>query len=91
MMLALDIQRDAILPEESFDPSTGTVTRVDSGWTRLKRGFFARRVPLKLWYILFAAGSLATAILGIYSSVSSLITTFADNPAISSFSCTAPI
>lgn len=91
MMLALDVQRDAMLPEETFNPTTGEVNRVDSGWTRIKRGFFARRVPLKLWYILFALGSFTVAVLGTYSSVKGLTSAFRSNPNVASFGCSAPI
>lgn len=91
MMLALDVQRDAMLPEETFNPATGEVKRVDSGWKRIKRGFLARRVPLKLWYIVFALGSLCVAILGTYSSIKGLVTAFKENPNVTSFGCSAPI
>lgn len=80
-----------MLPEETFNPVTGEVHRVDSGWDRIKRGFFARRVPLKLWYILFALGSLVVAILGAYSSIRGLVNAFKHNSNVTSFECKAPI
>lgn len=91
MMFALDVQRDAMLPEETFNPATGEVSRVDSGWKRIMRGFLARRIPLKLWYIIFALGSLTVAALGTYSSIKGLSSAFKKNPNVTSFGCTAPI
>jgi len=38
MMVGFKTQRDAILPEETFDPATGTVHRMDSGMKRWIRG-----------------------------------------------------
>ncbi|KAI9816625.1 MAG: hypothetical protein M1827_001758 [Pycnora praestabilis] len=90
MMLGLDIQRDAILPEEHFDPATGVLTRVDQGWKRWSRGM-KKRVLLKSWYTFFALGSLATAVLGIYSSIVGLHHAFVANPNVDAFGCAAPI
>jgi hypothetical protein len=37
-MLGFKAQRDAILPEETFDPRTGRVERMDYGFKRWMRG-----------------------------------------------------
>lgn len=39
LMIGFNSQKDAMLPEESFDPNNGVVNRVDSGWKRAVRGF----------------------------------------------------
>ncbi|KAI9836028.1 MAG: hypothetical protein M1819_001639 [Sarea resinae] len=90
LMLGLDVQRDAMVDGETFDPRTGQVNHVDAGWKRWARGF-KKRTPLKMWYIVFTLGSATTAVLGLYCSISSLKTTFDTNPNTTSFSCTAPV
>ena len=90
LMLGFDVQRHAILAQETFDPSTGRVNRVDQGWKRWARGF-KKEKGLKVWYIIFSLGALATAVLGTFSSIKSLISAFESNSNIAAFSCKAPI
>ncbi|MCJ1341661.1 hypothetical protein MMC09_006957 [Bachmanniomyces sp. S44760] len=90
LMMGFMIKKAAILPEETFDPQTGELHRVDGGMKRWARGA-KKHIFLNTWNLVFFLGSAATAVLGIYSAVTGLITTFATNPAIVSFSCINPI
>ncbi|KAH8807775.1 amino acid transporter-like protein [Xylogone sp. PMI_703] len=90
LMLGFCIQRDAILPEETFNHNTGEVFRVDGGVKRWIRGMKKHWV-LNLWNLVFALGAMATAVLGIYASIVDLIFVFKFSPAITSFTCTNPV
>ncbi|KAI9852675.1 MAG: hypothetical protein M1838_006132 [Thelocarpon superellum] len=89
LMLGFKAQRDSILPEETFDPQTGLVTRVDSGMARWMRGL-RRDLLINAWDAFFAIGAAATATLGIYASVVLLIQGYQDNPSQAAFSCKSP-
>jgi len=85
------VQEDAMLPEESFDPATGHVNRVDS-WrslSRWKRGLFNRHWYHKIFIFAFFLASLATAALGMYASGTSIADSFKTGHS-TSFSCHAP-
>jgi hypothetical protein len=90
LYFGIKLQEDAIHPDESFDPATGVVHRIDSWkdlsrWKRgLKKGFF-----MKLFCILFFLASLTTAALGMYASGRSLKEGFAEGHA-TSFGCQSP-
>lgn len=45
LMVGFKSQRDAILPEETYDPNTGAVHRVDSGTKRWIRGYVSSAFP----------------------------------------------
>lgn len=88
----LTLQEEAS-KEDVYDPSTNTVTRVDSwkNWSRWKRGLSGRP-----WWMVFNMTiffmSLATAILGAYASIYNLVQAF-DAPGgnTSSFTCRSPV
>jgi len=63
MMMGLKMQRDAILPEETFDPATGQVERVDKGIKRWMRGF-KKELYWNLFDLIFYLGSGVTCVLG---------------------------
>lgn len=90
LMLGFRIQKDSILPEEGFEPTTGEVSRVDEGMKRWVRGV-RKRLAWNVWNAVFALGSVAMAILGVYASVVELIFVFKYRPATTSFSCSNPI
>lgn len=90
LMLFHCAQRDAIQEGvEGFDPSTGQTARRDSGMSRWMRGL-RKNTALNAFNLFFFLGSLATAVLGIYSAVIGLKNACAET-AVSGFSCTNPI
>ncbi|KAL8773485.1 MAG: hypothetical protein Q9209_001589 [Squamulea sp. 1 TL-2023] len=90
LMLFHRAQRDAIQEGvEGYDPSTGQTIRRDSGMARWKRGL-QKNLALNAFNLFFFLGSLATAVLGIYSAVIGLKKAYAET-AVSGFSCTNPI
>ncbi|KAL8716140.1 MAG: hypothetical protein Q9220_000045 [cf. Caloplaca sp. 1 TL-2023] len=90
LMLFHNAQRDAIQEGvEGFNPSTGQTVRQDSGLSRWKRGL-QKHAALNAFNLFFFLGSLATAVLGIYSAVIGLIDAY-EKTAVSGFSCTNPI
>jgi hypothetical protein len=84
------IKKDSMLLEERFNPATGEMVRVDRGMKRWWRGL-KKHWAFNIWNILLAMGAAATAILGIYASITELIFVFTNNPAVTSFSCANPI
>ena len=60
LMIGFKAQRDAILPEEIFDPNTGRVTHIDSGMKRWIRGL-KKQWHWNSWDALYFLGALATA------------------------------
>lgn len=90
LMLGFEIQKDAIMDGEGFDPATGIVTRKDSGIKRWVRGFKTKWHVNSFNLVLFL-GACTTAGLGIYSSIVSLIAAFGGTSVATSFGCTAPV
>lgn len=90
LMVGFNVQKDAILPEEEYNPETGEVRRVDSGVKRWIRGY-KQKLALNTFDVLYFLGALATAGLGIYSSVTAMHRSFSDpDTSIRSFSCSPP-
>lgn len=90
LQLGFQIQKDAMLPEESFDVASHTYTRLDSGLRRWSRGFM-KNWALNSFNVFYFLGALATCALGIYSSVEGLIGAFSGTSVATSFGCTAPV
>ncbi|KAI9825001.1 MAG: hypothetical protein M1819_000630 [Sarea resinae] len=90
LILGFRAQRDSILPEEAFDPATGTVTRVDSGWKRWMRGL-RKTWLLNTWDFIYMLGAATTAVLGIYASIVQMKDAYESNPAQVAFSCKPPV
>lgn len=88
--LGFKVQRDAILPDETFDPSTGRVERKDSGLGRWLRGY-KKEILWNLWDTVYFLGSTVTAILGIYAAISGMHAAYVTNPNVSAFSCRSPV
>ena len=82
------VQRDAMLPEEEFDPRTGVAKRVDSGWARWMRGY-RKNFALNTFDMVYSVAALATAGLGIYASVIGMHNTFTQTQ-ITPFTCKNP-
>lgn len=94
LMLGFEIKRMAILPTETFiagvNGAVGTFVREDGGVKRWTRGFMKKKY-VNSFNVFFALGAATTAILGIYSSVVSLIAGFAGKTVATSFGCAAPV
>ncbi|KAI9701652.1 MAG: hypothetical protein M1820_006423 [Bogoriella megaspora] len=75
---------------DGFDPVTGLVTRSDTGIKRWVRGFFSGPWYWNITHIIYAGGALATAGLGLYAAIQSMIDAFED-PQVNAFSCTSPL
>jgi hypothetical protein len=67
-MVAAMMQRDAVQEGEGYDPVTGQTTRQDCGIRRWARGYF-KHFFLNTFNIIVCLCSLATAGLGMYSSI----------------------
>ena len=90
LALGFWIQKEAMLPEERFDPTSGTCNYVDTGMKRWVRGYM-KRPFFNTWNFLYMLGALATTALGMYSSIEGLISAFSGTSAATSFGCTAPV
>lgn len=89
LMLGFKAQRDAILPEESFDPTTGRVERRDHGMKRWMRGL-KKEILWNTWDLVFGLGAATTAVLGIYASLSGMVTNYKSNPNLTGWTCNSP-
>lgn len=89
-MVGFKVQRDAMLPDEGFDPRTGRVSHKDRGFKRWVRGF-KKELLWNLWDVIFFLGSCVTAVLGIYTAIFSMHEAYISNPNVSSFSCNSPV
>ncbi|PYH40690.1 putative amino acid transporter [Aspergillus saccharolyticus JOP 1030-1] len=88
LLVGFNVQKDAILPEETFDPHTGETRRVDGGWQRWMRGYrqkFARNT----FDVLYSLAALGTAGLGLWASIKAMEADFASTP-LTPFTCTNP-
>ena len=89
LMIGYKAQRDAILPEETFDPRTGIVVRKDAGIKRYMRGL-RKHWLINSWDMILFLGAASTAALGTYASIMLLIQGYQDNPSQAAFSCQSP-
>jgi hypothetical protein len=90
MAFGFQIQKDAMTPEEHFDPETRVYNRIDSGVRRWVRGFKVKWW-LNSWNFLYFLGALVTAGLGCYSAIEGIIAGFAGGSAATSFGCSPPV
>lgn len=90
LAFGFQIQKDAMTPEERFDPATKTYNYVDRGFKRWVRGFKVKWA-LNGFNFVYFLGALCTAALGIYSSVLGLISAFSGASASTSFGCATPV
>ncbi|OAA58428.1 amino acid transporter [Niveomyces insectorum RCEF 264] len=85
------VKKYAMREGDGFDPATGQVNRVDTGYGRFVRGFFSReRWWMNVANVLYVMGALALGGLGAYSSIESLKTAFATN-VTTSYVCKSPL
>lgn len=89
LAFGFQIQKDAMLPEEHFDPQTKTYHGVDRGVKRWVRGFKVKW-HLNTFNFIYFLGALCTAALGIYSSCLGLISAFDGGSQATSFGCDSP-
>jgi hypothetical protein len=90
LAIAYMIQKNSMLPEETFNPAIGGSERKDSGPRRWKRGFFGRRWYMNVFNLLYMLGAMAMAGLGAYGAVENLIAAFATGTT-NSFVCKSPL
>ena len=88
LLVGYNIQKDAVLPEEEFNPRTGKAVRVDSGWKRWVRGY-KKKIVINTFDVLYSIGALATAGLGIYASVTGMHASFTTT-SLTPFTCNNP-
>ncbi|KAK3331645.1 transmembrane amino acid transporter [Cercophora scortea] len=84
------IRKDAMTPEERFDPATKSYNYVDTGVKRWIRGYM-KRPFFNTWNLIYMLGGLATTGLGMYSSVEGLIAAFDGASQATSFGCGSPV
>ena len=87
-MVGYNVQKDAMLPEEEFDPRTGQTTRVDGGWKRWIRGY-KKKFAINTFDVLYSLAALATAGLGLYASITGMHNTFKVTK-LTPFTCNNP-
>ncbi|CAK4035006.1 amino acid transporter [Lecanosticta acicola] len=78
---------------EGFNPETGEVKRVDTGFRRLMRGFLAGgplQIGINVWHVLYFLASLSMCGLGMYAAVEGMIEAF-QTQQLSAFSCRSPL
>lgn len=88
LMVAFNCQKDSIMPDEGFDPSTGQIIRHDEGWKRWMRGY-KKKWHINTFDVLYFLGALSVAGLGIYAAVISMHKSFATTP-LTPFTCQNP-
>ncbi|KGO74709.1 Amino acid transporter, transmembrane [Penicillium italicum] len=88
LLVGFNVQNDAILPEEGFDPATGQVQRMDNGFKRLIRGY-KKKFVWNTFDLIYALCALAAAGLGIWASVTSMNTEFKSGN-LTPFTCANP-
>jgi hypothetical protein len=82
-------RRDAILPEEQFNPTTGIFNYADTGMRRYSRGFM-RRPWFNLFNFTYFLAGLVACGLGCYAAVTQLIAVF-QSGVTTSFTCKSPV
>ncbi|PYI00022.1 hypothetical protein BO71DRAFT_341301 [Aspergillus ellipticus CBS 707.79] len=88
LLVGYNIQKDAILPEETFDPKTGVTKRVDSGMKRWIRGF-KQKFAWNVFDILYSMAALGTAGMGMWAAITGMKVDFAET-ALTPFTCANP-
>jgi hypothetical protein len=89
LQIGYNVQKDAMLEGEHYDPATGHVIRHDSGWKRWARGYRVKFFK-NTFDLLYAMAALAVAGLGLWASIIGMHETF-QTTAITSFSCVNPV
>ncbi|KAI1848050.1 hypothetical protein JX266_006163 [Neoarthrinium moseri] len=82
-------RKDAMMPNEQFDPTTDTFSFQDQGFQRYYRGFMQRPF-LNIFNIIYFLGGLVCCALGCYAAIFQLTTAF-QNGVTTSFTCKSPV
>ncbi len=92
MSCTLQVRKDALLGDGLFNPETDRCERSDTWFqfSRWKRGF-KKQWHWNTFNFILGLASLSLAGLGLWSSIESIIETFAASGSPSSFSCKAPV
>lgn len=88
LLVGFNCQKDAMLPEEEFNPLTGETKRVDEGWKRWMRGY-KKKMLWNTFDVIYFLGALSCAGLGIYAAIEYMHTVFTTTP-ITAFTCLNP-
>ncbi|KAJ5098129.1 hypothetical protein N7532_005130 [Penicillium argentinense] len=88
LLVGYNVQRDAMLPEEEFNPHTGEAHRVDHGIKRWIRGY-KKKFVWNTFDVIYSLAALATAGLGIWASVTAMHESFSST-ALTPFTCANP-
>jgi hypothetical protein len=88
LLVGYNCQKDAILPEEDFDPRTGVSNRVDDDWKRWMRGY-RKKFFLNTFDVIYSLAALSTAGLGLYASGTAMHETFIVTT-VTPFTCKNP-
>lgn len=90
LKIGFDVQKAAMLPEESFDEATKKYVRHDDGIKRLLRGY-RKTFLLTTFNIIYFLGALVVCAMGMYSAIEALISAFGKGSTVAtSFGCTSP-
>ena len=87
--IGFQIKKAAIQSGEGFDPATGQTVRHDNGMKRWIRGY-KKDFALNTFHMIFFLGSFVTAVLGVYSAIVGMISSYATG-ATTTFSCNSPV
>ncbi|CAI7632362.1 unnamed protein product [Penicillium glandicola] len=88
LLVGFNVQNDAILPEEGFNPITGQAQRVDNGIKRWIRGY-KKKFIWNTFDVIYSLCALSAAGLGIWASVTSMNAAFKAGK-LTPFTCTNP-
>lgn len=88
LLVGYNVQKDAMLPEEEFNPQTGQARRVDGGIKRWMRGY-KKKFFWNTFDVVYSLAALATAGLGIWASVTAMHADFAST-SLTPFTCKNP-
>ncbi|KAF2451894.1 hypothetical protein P171DRAFT_515817 [Karstenula rhodostoma CBS 690.94] len=88
LKVGYNVQKDAMLPEETFDPATGQLQRADFGVKRWIRGYMKKPI-WNTFDVLFGLAALATAGLGIWAAAINMKAQF-EASGITPFTCKNP-
>ncbi|OQD71335.1 hypothetical protein PENPOL_c001G06887 [Penicillium polonicum] len=88
LLVGFNVQNDAILIEEEFNPATGQVQRVDSGIKRFIRGY-KEKIIWNTFDVIYSLAALSAAGLGIWASVTAMNKDFKSGK-LTPFTCANP-
>ena len=86
--MGYNVQKDAVLPEESFNPVTGEIQRVDHGMKRWVRGYMKQPI-WNTFDVLYGFAALSLAGLGLWAAAINIKVEFGES-GITPFSCKNP-